>query len=177
MIKYIIKSQRLGLRNWHTNDLESFLKMSQDEEVMKYFPKLLSKDNCNDFINRMQVHYKEFGFCYFAIDILETGEFIGFTGMLNQTYKSNFTPCVDIGWRLKKSAWNKGYATEAAKVCLEFAQKYLELKEIYSIASKTNINSIAVMKKIGMKYNSTFHHPALKNYNHLKDCRVYNLHL
>lgn len=151
--------------------------MSQDEEVMNYFPKLLSKDECNDFIKRMQMHFNEFGFCYFVVDVLETGEFIGFTGMLNQTYKSNFTPCVDIGWRLKRNAWGKGYATEAAKSCLKYATEELNLNEIYSIASTPNIKSIAIMKKIGMTYNSTFQHPALKDYNYLKECMVYYLQL
>ena len=102
MIEYIIKTERLGLRNWRSSDLEPFTKMSQDEEVMNYFPKLLSKEECNDFIKRMQLHFKNFGFCYFAVDIIETREFIGFTGMLNQNYKSNFTPCIDVGWRLKE---------------------------------------------------------------------------
>ncbi len=173
MVAYIIKTERLGLRNWNSNDLEPFIKMSQDEEVMNYFPKLLSKEECNNFIKRMQLHFKEFGFCYFALDIIETGEFIGFTGMLNQNYISHFTPCIDIGWRLKRSSWGFGYATEAAKSCLKYAANELNLKEIYSLASTPNISSIAIMKKIGMTYDSTFHHPALKNNDRLKECIVY----
>ena len=173
MITYIIKTERLGLRNWISNDLEPFTKMSQDEEVMNYFPKLLSPEECNYFIKRMQLHFKEFEFCYFAVDILETGEFIGFTGMLNQTYKSHFTPCIDIGWRLKRSSWGNGYATEAAKGCLKYAANELNLKEIYSLASTPNINSISIMKKIGMTYDSKFHHPALIDNDRLKECMVY----
>ncbi len=173
MTEYIITTERLGLRNWRSNDLAIFAEMSQDKEVMEFFPKLLTEEDCIDFINRMQNHFQKFGFCYFAVDILETGEFIGFTGLLNQTYESNFTPCVDIGWRLKRSAWGKGYATEAAKSCLNFATNKLKLKEIYSLASIPNINSISIMKKIGMEYHSTFQHPALIKNNFLKDCFVY----
>lgn len=161
------------MRNWNTNDLLPFTEMCQDKEVMKYFPNLLSEKNAKNFIEHMQVHLKKFGFCYFAVDILETNQFIGFTGILHQNYESPFTPCIDIGWRLKRSYWNKGYATEAANACLKFASNQLNLKEIYSIASKINVNSIAVMKKIGMKYHSDFQHPTLLKNELLKDCVVY----
>ena len=173
MNKYLIKTERLGLRNWVSNDLEPFIQMSQDREVMEFFPKLLNKEECKSFIDRMQIHFEKFGFCYFVIDLLETGEFIGFTGMLNQNYKSKFTPCVDIGWRLKTSAWGNGYATEAAKGCLNFISEQMKLKEIYSIASIPNDSSIAIMKKLGMQYHSNFQHPALLNNDNLKKCAVY----
>ncbi len=174
MKEYIIKNKRLGLRNWNASDLLPFTEMCQDKEVMKYFPNLLSEKDVENFIERMQIHFKEFGFCYFAVDILETKEFIGFTGMLHQTYKSPFTPCIDIGWRLKRKAWNTGFATEAANACLSFASNHLKLKEVYSIASKANLNSIHVMKKIGMEFHSEFQHPALLKNELLKDCVVYH---
>jgi len=172
--KYILKTDRIGLRNWLPSDVVPFSEMSRDREVMKYFPKLLSKEDSKSFITRMQLHFETYGFCYFAIDILETEEFIGFTGMLHQSYESSFTPCLDIGWRLKKSAWGKGYATEAAFSCLNFANQHLHIKELYSVASASNIDSISVMKKIGMTFHSTFQHPALIDYESLKDCELYH---
>lgn len=172
---YIITTKSLGLRNWISKDLISFFELSQDKEVMKYFPNLLSREECKNFIKRMQEHFSDYGFCYFAVDILETGEFIGFTGMLHQKYKSDFTPCIDIGWRLKRSSWNKGFATEAAIACILFASGQIKMKEIYSIASKVNVNSIHVMKKIGMKHHSDFQHPTLLNNSLLKDCVVYQI--
>jgi len=175
MKPYQIKTKHLGLRNWTSADLIPFFEICQDKEVMKYFPNLLSEKHVESFIERMQVHFKEFGFCYFAVDILETNEFIGFTGMLHQNYESDFTPCVDIGWRLKRSSWDNGFATEAANACLEFASNQLKLKDIFSIASKVNMNSIHVMKKIGMKYQSDFQHPALLKNELLKDCVVYHV--
>ncbi|MFK5981555.1 MAG: GNAT family N-acetyltransferase [Flavobacteriaceae bacterium] len=177
MVDYIIKTKRLGLRNWNASDLRPFTEMCQDDEVMKYFPNLISKKDVENFIERMQIHFKEFGFCYFAVNILESNEFIGFTGMLHQNYESSFTPCVDIGWRLKRSAWNRGFATEAANACLTFASNQLKMKEIYSFASKVNVNSIAVMKKIGMNYHSDFQHPSLLKNEVLKNCVVYNITL
>ncbi len=148
--------------------------MSRDDEVMKYFPKLLNIEDSKNFITRMQLHFEAYGFCYFAVDILDTDEFIGFTGMLHQNYESHFTPCVDIGWRLKKESWGNGYATEAAMACIEFVSDRLDIKEIYSIASLVNANSITVMKKIRMNYHSEFQHPAVLNNEILRDCVVYS---
>ncbi len=174
MKKYIIKTERLGLRNWIDSDLDPFIAMSRDKEVMYYFSKLLSEQESEDFIYRMQDHFKNPGFCYFAVDLLETNEFLGFTGILHQTFESEYTPCVDIGWRLKKAAWGKGYATEAAKACLEEAFTKFNINEIYSFAPEKNINSEAVMKKIGMNFIDTFQHPMIINDPRFRECVVYS---
>lgn len=173
--KYIIKTHRLGLRNWTPSDIVPFIEMSQDPEVMNYFPKLLSEEESKDFIISMQRHFKDFGFCYFAIDILKNEEFIGFTGLLHQTFESDFTPCVDMGWRLKQSAWGMGYATEAAIECLRFAFNILKLNEVYSFATINNIRSEAVMKKIGMNFVGTVQHPMIVGDHRFKHCVVYNI--
>lgn len=177
MKDYLFSTLRLGLRNWKKEDIVSFTEMCQDFDVMRFFPKTLSQTEAEQFVQRMQSHYNQFGFCYFAVEKLDTKEFIGFTGLLHQNYESPFTPCIDIGWRLKKSTWGNGYATEAATACLMFAKEKLISNEIYSIASKANKNSISVMKKIGMNYHSSFQHPALKNYPLLQNCEVYHIKL
>ena len=82
---------------------------------------------------------------------------------------------MDIGWRLKKSAWGNGFATEAAKACLDFAFSELKLNEIYSFATTNNKGSEAVMKKIGMNYIDTFNHPSLINHKNLEKCIVYQI--
>ena len=173
MKEYVIKTQRLGLRNWLDADLAPFVKMSQDEEVMKFFPKLLNEEESINFIERMQLHFKEHGFCYFAVDELATDTFIGFVGMLHQSFKSNYTPSIDIGWRLMKSAWGKGFASEAAESCLAYAFSELKLNEVYAFATINNKVSETVMKKIGMHYIDTFNHPYLNDYDDLKKCIVY----
>lgn len=173
MKEYVIKTNRLGLRDWLSSDLVPFIKMSQDEDVMEFFPKLLNEEESKNFITRMQLHFKKHGFCYFAVDDLTTDQFIGFVGLLHQNFKSNYTPSVDIGWRLMKSAWGKGFATEAAESCLEYAFSELKLNEVYAFATIKNKGSEAIMKKIGMKYIDTFNHPFLNDYEDLQKCLVY----
>ena len=175
MKEYLIKTEHIGLRNWLPSDLDPYTHMCQDPEVMKYFPAGLTRKEAEHFIHRMQTHFTKYGFCYFAADLLKSDEFIGFVGILHQNYKSDYTPCVDIGWRLKRSVWGKGYATEAAEACLKFAFSKMNVKEIYSFATIDNTGSENIMKKIGMEFISTFDHPYLKDHPEMKECVVYNI--
>lgn len=172
---YIITTQRLGLRNWLPKDTEPFIKMCQDKEVMKFFPSTLSKEETKGLIERMKNHFLKFGFCYFAVDILKTKEFIGFTGLLQQNYESLYTPCVDIGWRLKQNFWGNGYATEAAKACLNFAFTKLNVNAVSSFTPKNNKASEAIMKKIGMTKLDLFIHPNLLESSKLNPCLAYKI--
>ena len=141
MKKYLFKSKRLGFRNWMDEDLQEFAKLNADSEVMEHFPETLNKKETKAFIQRLQLHFDKNGYNYFAIEVLETGEFIGFIGLALQNYKTDFNPATDIGWRLKKSSWDKGYATEGAKRCLEYAFIDLNLKKVISTCTENNTNS------------------------------------
>ncbi|GHC53887.1 GNAT family N-acetyltransferase [Ulvibacter litoralis] len=175
MRAYLLKTERLGLRNWLPSDELPFIEMCQDEAVMEHFPKTLSAEETIDLIHRLKTHFDTFGYTYFAVDVLESSEFIGFAGLKNQDWESDFTPCVDIGWRLKRAAWGKGYATEAAKACMKAAFSMFNLKEVLSFTTDTNIPSEHVMKKIGMKLIGTVQHPFILNDPRFKHCVVYKL--
>ncbi|MFZ6053041.1 GNAT family N-acetyltransferase [Halocola ammonii] len=172
---YIFTSSRLGFRSWSRQDLEEFAALNADPEVMEHFPRPLEKSETADFIKRLQDHYKNYGHCYFATEILDTGEFIGFIGLAFQQYESPFTPSVDIGWRLKKSAWGKGYATEGALRCLEYGFTQLNLNEVISTCPKENLRSERVMQKIGMSKIGEFNHPNLDDSPHLQNCVCYRV--
>ena len=175
MKDYLFKSDRLGFRNWLDSDLEKLAAINADKEVMEFFPSTRTLPETRIFIERMQKQYTEKGYCYFAVDTLEDENLIGFIGLSEQNYEADFTPCIDIGWRLAKKAWNKGYATEGAKRCLEFGFKKLRLNKIYSIAPVINIRSQQVMKKIGMRKVKTFDHPQLLNNKRLRKCLLYEI--
>jgi RimJ/RimL family protein N-acetyltransferase len=162
--KYLFKSERLGFRNWTNDDLEEFAKLNSDEEVMEHFPKTLSKKEVGIFIDRLKKHFADNGFTYYATEILETNELVGMIGLAFQEYKTKFTPAIDIGWRLKRSAWGKGYATEGAQRCLEYAFNELGMNKIISVCTVKNEKSENVMKKIGMTKKGEFNHPELINH-------------
>lgn len=175
--KYLFKSERLGFRNWLESDIELMSAINADEKVMEFFPAIASKDQTIEFIEKMQRQFTEKGFCYFAVDKLENNEFIGFIGLSEKLFEAEFTPCIDIGWRLSSEEWNKGYAGEGAKRCLEYANEVLKLEKIVSIAPKINVKSEKVMKKIGMEKVLEFEHPLLINDERLRDCVLYQITL
>lgn len=173
MKDYILQTERLGLRNWLPSDEAPFIEMGLDEEVMRHFPGLLSKKETLAFIGRMKDHFDIYGYTYFAVDELESNSFIGFTGLANQTWKSEFTPCVDIGWRLHRSAWGKGYATEAAHACLEAASSKFGIEQVIAFATDKNFSSIHVMKKLGMEEIGKVQHPQIIDDDRFDHCVVY----
>jgi len=161
---YLFKSERLGFRKWKTEDLIEFAKLNSDEEVMEHFPQTLSNIEVEAFIERLNNHFTKNGFTYYATEIHKTKEFIGMIGIALQEYITEFTPAIDIGWRLKRSAWGKGYATEGAKRCINYAFDELEISRIISVCTINNTKSEHVMKKIGMKKIGEFNHPDMINY-------------
>ena len=173
MEKYLFTSEQLGFRDWNDTDIDKLFEINSDKEVMEFFPSLPTKAETISFIERMQKQFQEKGFCYFAVDKLENNEFIGFIGLSEQTYPANFTPCVDIGWRIDRKEWNKGYATEGAKKCLHYALNDLKISELYSVAPKINIKSEHIMAKIGLRKQYEFEHPLLIDNKSLKTCVLY----
>lgn len=171
---YIFTSNRLGFRNWIESDTLPLASINADKEVMRFFPSVQSEKQTREFIGRMQKQFDQKNYCYFAVDLKETNSFIGFIGLSDQTYPSDFTPCTDVGWRLNKRYWYKGYATEGAAACIEHAKTSLNLPEIYAVASQINKPSIRVMEKIGMHYLRNFEHPLLIDDQRLKNCVLYS---
>lgn len=156
-----IETPRLILRDWKEEDLQPFIEMNQDENVMKYFPQTLSAEDTQLLFDRINRHFKDYGFGLYALESKKKGEFIGFTGMQQIPFEADFTPGIEIGWRLKFDKWGKGYATEAASACLDYAKKRLGLYEIYAFTSRWNAISEHIMQKLEMTKVKEFNHPLL----------------
>lgn len=135
--------------------------MNSDPEVMEFFPKPLSAEESDQMVERLKAYQQEHGFCFYAVDQLSDHAFIGFIGLVITTFDAFFTPCPEIGWRLKRSAWGKGYATEGAKRCLKYGFEQLQFEQIYSFTTVTNKRSEKVMQKIGMAKQIDFDHPKI----------------
>jgi RimJ/RimL family protein N-acetyltransferase len=90
-------------------------------------------------------------------------EFIGFIGLAVPRFDAPFTPCVEVGWRLSKTAWGHGYATEGATEAVRFAFDELGLDEVLSFTTVRNAKSRRVMEKLGMTRDPAddFDHPTV----------------
>ena len=157
-----IKTQRLLLRQWRTEDLEDFASLNSDPEVMKYLPKALSVDESNNLADKIINLISENGWGFWAVETMDENSFIGFVGLHEPKYDLPVKPCIEIGWRLAKKYWGSGYATEAGNASLEFAFKNLNLNEIYSFTSVANKKSQAVMERLKLvNTNYNFDHPSI----------------
>lgn len=149
--------------------------INQDPKVMEFFPSTLSEAETIDFAVRNQRLFEEKGYCYFACVEKTSDRLIGFIGIHDQNFESEFTPATDIGWRLSPWSQGKGYATEGAMRCLEYAFEDLKFRHIIAMAPEVNLPSIAVMKRIGMEYIGSFEHPKLMLDGRLKKCVCYQI--
>ena len=172
-MEYLFKSERLGFRNWKGSDTKPFGEMNQDLEVMEFFPDTLSEQQSSEMIDRMKVHFENHGFTFYAVDELATNKFIGFIGLVRPKFEAFFTPCVEIGWRLGREFWNKGYATEGALMVMKHAFNALGIEELISITAVVNKKSEHIMEKIGMEFIGEFDHPKLEKGHKLERHIVY----
>ncbi|MBW3058684.1 N-acetyltransferase [Spiroplasma poulsonii] len=171
----LFETARLIIRMWKQTDLAAFQALNADQTVMEYFPKVLSAAETNDFYINIQTNFKTNGYGLYVVELKETHEFLGFCGFNNVTFQADFTPCIEIGWRLKQSAWGQGFATEAAQGCLNYAKNNLNFQTVYSFTSIFNQRSENVMKKLGMSKTKEFNHPNLTKTNWLSKHVLYQL--
>ena len=153
-----IETSRLILRDWKVEDLSLFAGINADPNVMEYFLKPLTVNETFAFYERIQDELNNYGYGLFAVERKEDSCFIGYTGLHRFTFEADFSPNVEIGWRLAANYWGHGYAPEAAAACLEFA-KQSGLNEVYSFTSLQNVRSQRVMQKIEMNLIKEFDHP------------------
>lgn len=158
-----VTTERLLLRQWREEDLAHFAKLNADPRVMEYFPKLQTREESDASVKVFSEHIRRHGWGFYAASLLETDEFIGFIGLQPVSFQADFTPAVEIGWRLAFEHWGKGYATEGAKAALRYGFERLRLQEIVSFTATKNMRSRAVMERIGMHHEPKhdFDHPKL----------------
>lgn len=159
----VIETERLLLRPWTDEDREPFAAMTADPEVMRYFPSVLDRQESDALIETARQRSREDGFCFQPVVVRQSGAFIGFVGLSRPRYAVPFAPCVEVGWRLARSAWGMGYASEAARAWLRFGFETLGLEEIVSFTTVTNSPSRRVMDRLGMQRDEhgDFDHPLL----------------
>lgn len=156
-----IETDRLLLRAWRFEDREPFAAMNGDPMVMECFPATLSQVESDALADRIEDRMTERGFGWYAVEVKGGPAFVGFVGLNVPGYDIPCQPCVEIGWRLGREAWGKGYATEAAMACLDHAFGPLGLEEIVSFTAIGNARSRRLMERLGMVRDSAedFDHP------------------
>ncbi|MGQ0631186.1 MAG: GNAT family N-acetyltransferase [Sporichthyaceae bacterium] len=160
-----LRTERLLLRGWRASDRVPFATLNANPQVLEFMPYgPLSGAASDAWIERIEAHWAEHGYGLFAVEVVGGSEFIGYVGLANSRFEAPFTPAVEVGWRLTRSAWGHGYATEAALAAVRFGYQVAGLPEIMSWTAATNLRSRAVMERIGLRHDAAgdFEHPGVE---------------
>lgn len=152
-MKTILQTSRLTLRELNIDDAESFYELNLNQNVIKYTGNSAFKDinEAKSFLENYS-DYQKNGFGRWAVINTSNQEFLGWSGL---KFDEN-TDETDIGFRFFEHFWNKGFATESAKACIDYGFERLNLKTIVGRAMKENKASIKVLEKIGLQYERDF---------------------
>jgi RimJ/RimL family protein N-acetyltransferase len=163
-VSYVIGSastSRLRLVRWSSLFDEEFAAMNADPEVMRHLTAgvPMTAEESRALSARFAEHWERHGFGLWAAELAATGEFLGFAGLQHPGWFEAMADEVEVGWRLTRASWGHGYATEAAVAGLRTAFTVLELPRVISLIAATNIRSIAVAGRLGLRLEDVVAHP------------------
>jgi RimJ/RimL family protein N-acetyltransferase len=170
-----VRTTRLLMRRWRAADREPFAAMNADPEVMRYFPAVQDRATSDGFVDRIEERFDEQGFGLWALEIVATGEFIGFTGLNPMPDGVPGEGGYEVGWRLARQAWHQGYATEAARSALDVAFTGVGMAEVWSLTAVPNVPSQRVMERLGMTRVALCDHPRVAEGHPLRPHVVYRV--
>jgi len=148
--KWIRETERLVIREMTPADLNALCHIMCDEEGMRpAYARAFSPDEVQGWLNRHLNRYRNDGYGLWAVVLKETGEMIGQCGLTRQTWKEK--EILEIGYLFQKEHWHRGYATEAAIACKEYAFSALDAEWVYSIIRDTHVASQKVALRNGMR--------------------------
>ena len=158
-----LRTERLRLRRWRDGDRDALAALNTDPEVMEFFPAPLTRQESDEMMDRLAESFDSRGFGLWAVEVTATTTFVGWSGLWPATFAAPFTPAVEVGWRLCRAGWGRGYATEAARASMADGFARLDLGEIVSFTTVSNRRSRRVMEKLGMTHDprDDFEHPVL----------------
>ena len=171
----MLATERLRLRAWRPEDREPFAALNADPVVMEHFVAPLTRADSDAFVDRIQARFDEHGWGLWAAERRDTGAFIGYVGLSVPAFEAEFTPCVEVGWRLARQHWGQGFAPEGGREAVRYGFEELGLEEIVSFTTIGNHNSRRVMEKLGMRLDREFDHPSLPEGHPIRRHVLYTL--
>ena len=145
----MIETARVRLRPWRESDRAPLAAMHSDEEVMADYGGPLTRLESDAKFDRYAAAFETVGFSRLALERLD-GAFLGYVGVMPIWPTHPVAPGVEIGWRLVRSAWGAGYASESARAALRDGFQRQGWDEVLSYTAPDNIRSQAVMARLGL---------------------------
>lgn len=150
----ILETERLYLREMTQDDFPSLCNILQDEETMYAYEGAFTDSEAQEWLDRQRARYQKWGFGLWAVILKDNGKMIGQCGLTMQPWKEE--EVLEVGYLFERSHWHKGYATEAAKACKQYAFDVLQAKDVCSIIRDTNTASQHVAVRNGMTIEDTW---------------------
>jgi RimJ/RimL family protein N-acetyltransferase len=151
------------MRRWREQDRVPFAAINADPRVMEHFPSTLDATQSDRLIELIELSFQRDGFGFWAVELLESGELIGFVGLSALADVFPCAPAVEVGWRVAYEHWGRGLAHEAALACLDHGFREVGLEEIVALTTVGNERSRRLMRRLGMTRDPSedFDHPRL----------------
>lgn len=150
----ILETNRLYLREMEQSDFDSLCKILKDPKTMYAYEHGFSDEEVQDWLDKQKKRYREDGFGLWAVIEKESNQMIGQCGLTFQDFDGR--EVLEVGYLFQRAYWHKGFATEAAIACKEYAFEHLHAKEVYSIIRDSNIASQNVAVRNGMQICGKF---------------------
>jgi RimJ/RimL family protein N-acetyltransferase len=144
----ILSTPRLTLREFVAADADALALIISDPETMRHYPAPLDSAAVEAWIARNRVRYRDDGHGLWAMCLKESGELIGDCGLIQQEVEGLTE--IEIGYHLRRDQWGKGYATEAARACRDWAFANLDVERLISLIRPENLPSCRVAERNGM---------------------------
>lgn len=159
-----LMTPRLRLRRWRCEDEGEMAAINRDPAVARHINRPVDERGVDAFFGVVGAHWDEHGFGFWALESREPsseGRFLGFVGVAFATYLPELAARPELGWRLARSAWGRGLATEAAVAARDDAFDRLALEELIAIIHPHNERSQRIAVKLGMAVAQQVHNPLL----------------
>ena len=148
-MKRILETARLILREYTPDDLDGLYAILSDAETMQHYPKPYDEKGTMRWLTWNFDNYQKYGFGLWAIELKESGEFIGDCGITMQNIDGELLP--EIGYHIRKDCWRRGYAKEAASAVRDWLFEHTDFDAVYSYMNYTNVASYSTAASVGMK--------------------------
>ncbi len=158
-MKILAETERLILREIEPEDVEGLFALDSDPEVHRYLghQTLKTRDEAAAVIRFIRQQYVEHGIGRWAVVERESNNFLGWSGLKLVTEPmNNHTMFYDIGYRIIRNYWGRGYATESAVAALRYGFEEMKLSIIYAAAHGRNEASNHILKKLGLTFVEEF---------------------
>ena len=148
-MKTILETARLRLRELVLNDVHFMAEMLADAEVMRYYPRRLTRELATDWVQKQMARYHADGHGLWLVEQKDTGDPVGQVGLVRQTI-NDVDEC-EIGYLIHRPFWRTGFATEAALACRDYAFTVLHKPRVISLVRPENEPSQGVARNLGME--------------------------